>query len=281
MIIAFQGAKGAYSDMACRDLFPGQETLPCNTFHAAFKAVKNEMADYAVIPIDNTLAGRVADVHHLLPQSGLHVIGEHFLPIRHCLLGVKGATIESLTHVHSHVHAIPQCRKFFIQNEHIESVVNADTAGAAKDISALNNPTQGAIASELAAHTYNLEILQNDLQDDHSNTTRFIVLSRHAKSINQDTPNLMTSFVFEVRNIPAALFKALGGFATNNVNMLKLESYVDSQFNAARFYCEIEGHADHDNVRLALDELSFFAKKISILGTYQQSDFRKSLAPSQ
>jgi prephenate dehydratase len=277
MIIAFQGAKGAYSDMACRDLFEDKETLPCNTFDAAFEAVKKQQADFAVIPIDNTLAGRVADVHHLLPKSGLHIIGEHFLPIRHCLLGIQGSNVTDLVKVHSHVHAIPQCRAFFHENPQIEGLVHADTAGAARDISQLQDKAQGAIASELAAQIYDLNILQRDLQDDHSNTTRFIILSREPKEISPYLPDLMTSFVFEARNIPAALFKALGGFATNNVNMMKLESYVDSQFNAARFYCEIEGHHNHKNVALAFEELSFFAKDTRILGSYKKSPFRKDL----
>lgn len=276
MKIAFQGAPGAYSDMAAREIFEGQDTLPCNTFEVAFDAVQNGQADRAVIPIDNTLAGRVADVHHLLPKSGLYIVGEHFLPIRHCLLGVKGTSIENLTHVHSHVHAIPQCRKFFREHPQITSVVHADTAGAAKDIAARGETSQGAIASSLAGTIYGLDILQTDLQDESTNKTRFIVLSAETEPCSQDT-DCMTSFVFAVKNIPAALFKALGGFATNNVNMMKLESYVDDQFQAARFYCEVEGHPYADNVQRAIDELSFFAKDIKILGSYPKSPLRKEL----
>ncbi len=272
MKISFQGAKGAYSDMACRDLYDNAETMPCASFDDAFDAVKGGHADLAVIPIDNTLAGRVADVHHLLPHSGLHIIGEHFLPIDHCLLGVKGATIGDIKEVHSHVHAIPQCRKF-IRDHGLTPVIRGDTAGAAMEIAERGDKSQAAIASKLAADIYGLDILVHGIQDDKTNKTRFIVLSPTPVSIPQGD-NIMTSFVFEVRNIPAALYKAMGGFATNGVNMMKLESYVDHQFNAARFYCEISGHADDDNAKLALEELAFFAKDIKILGSFSKSPLR-------
>ena len=271
MKIAFQGAKGAYSDMAARELFPNAQTIACTSFEDAFDAVKNGDVTYAVIPIDNTLAGRVADVHHLLPTSGLSIIGEHFLPIHHCLLGVQGAKIDDLREVHSHVHAIPQCRKFIRQNG-LTPVIHADTAGAAAEISELQDKTKGAIASRLAAETYGLEILAENIEDDHSNKTRFVILSRDAVDAKGD--DIMTSFHFEVRNIPAALYKALGGFATNGVNMMKLESYVDHQFNAARFYCEVEGQPNDNSLKLALEELSFFAKDIQILGSYPKSPLR-------
>ena len=280
MRIAFQGAHGAYSDMACRQLFDGHDTMPCKTFEDAFDAVQTGTAERAVIPIDNTLAGRVADVHHLLPKSGLYIIGEHFVPIDHCLLGIKGAAIDTLERVHSHVHAIPQCRKFFRENPNIDAIVHADTAGAAKDIAAFNDKTQGAIASQLAAKIYDLDILQQSLQDEDTNTTRFIVLSPKPIDIDAATPDTMTSLIFEVLNIPAALFKAMSGFANNDVNMMKLESYVDAQFKAARFYCEIEGHKDHNNVKLAMESLSDVAKNIKILGSYAKSDLRKGLAQS-
>lgn len=273
MKIAFQGSKGAYSDQACRDLYPEAETLPCKAFEDAFEAVINAQADLAVIPIDNTLAGRVADVHHLLPTSGLHIIGEHFLPIRHCLLGVKGSTLEGLTHVHSHIHALPQCRKFIRQNG-LQTVVHADTAGAAADIAAMGDTTQAAIASALAAETYDLNILAEGVQDDESNKTRFIILSPEAFGI-ESHENVITAFVFQVRNIPAALYKTLGGFATNGVNMLKLESYVDAHFNAAQFYCEVAGHLESDALKQAMEELAFFARDIKILGTFPQSSLRE------
>jgi len=276
MKIAFQGAKGAYSDMAARALYPAAETYPCTSFADAFDAVKNGAADYAVIPIDNTLAGRVADVHHLLPTSGLHIIGEHFLPIHHCLLAIKGATINGLQDVHSHIHAIPQCRNF-IRDYALNPIVHADTAGAAAEIATRQDPTQSAIASHLAADIYDLQILAENIEDDASNKTRFIILSRQAitPEPESDSQNqLMTAFHFEVRNIPAALYKAMGGFATNGVNMLKLESYVDQAFNAARFYCEVDGHPQDMPLRLALEELNFFAKEIHILGTFTKSPLR-------
>jgi len=268
MKISFQGAKGAYSDLA---LYPDAQTVSCTSFDDAFDAVKNGDADLAVIPIDNTLAGRVADVHHLLPTSGLYIIGEHFLPIHHCLLGVKGTTLEGLSDVHSHVHAIPQCRKFIRENN-LTPHVHADTAGAAAEIAERGDKTQGAISSKLAAEIYDLDILVEGIEDDKTNKTRFIVLSPNPVEVSGD--NIMTSFVFEVRNIPAALYKAMGGFATNGVNMMKLESYVDHKFNAARFYCEISGHEADDNVKLAFEELSFVAKDIKILGSFEKSGLR-------
>lgn len=274
MKISFQGAKGAYSDQACRELYPNAETVPCTSFDDAFDAVKQGLVDLAVIPIDNTLAGRVADVHHLLPTSGLHIIGEHFLPIHHCLLGVKGADLQNLTHVHSHVHALPQCRKF-IKKHDLTPVVHADTAGSAAEIADRGDFTQAAIASSLAAEIYGLDILAQGIEDDGSNKTRFIVLSPVDQHC-EDSGNIITSFVFEVRNIPAALYKTLGGFATNGINMLKLESYVDDRFNAARFYCEVEGHANSDALKRAFEELGFFAKDIKILGSFPQSPLRKA-----
>lgn len=274
MKIAFQGAKGAYSDLACRQLYPNAATLPCISFEDAFEALQSGETDLAVIPIDNTLAGRVADVHHLLPISNLYIIAEHFLPIQHCLLGIKGTAIDKLTHVHSHVHALPQCRKF-IREQKLTPIVHADTAGSAQEIANKDDLTQGAIASSLAADIYGLDILQENIQDDDSNKTRFIVLSREEKKFSQ-TDNIMTSFVFEVRNIPAALYKAMGGFATNGINMMKLESYVDNKFNAARFYCEVADHKDSDAFKNAIEELNFFAKDIKILGSYPQSDLRQN-----
>lgn len=274
--VSFQGAFGAYSDMACRRLFPEAQTVPCTSFDDAFEAVKQGQADLAVIPIDNSLAGRVADVHHLLPDSGLHIIGEYFLPVHHCLLATKDATAGDLTHVHSHVHAIPQCRKY-IRDHHLIPIVHADTAGAAAEIAKRGDKTQGAIASELAADIYDLQIIAKNLQDADHNTTRFVVLSPTPVAQNPADTDLMTSFVFEVRNIPAALYKALGGFATNGLNMTKLESYVNATFNAARFYCEVQGHPDHEGMKLALEELAFYAKKVKIVGCFKISPIRQSL----
>ena len=273
--IAFQGAPGAFSDLACRSVFPDIKTMPCSSFEDAFIAVQDGRAKYAMIPIDNTIAGRVADVHHLMPDSNLHIIGEHFEPIHHCLLGIPGAKIEDLEFVHSHVHALPQCRKI-IRKLGLKPFVYADTAGSAAKVAADGKLNQAAIASSLAADIYGLSILQEDIQDDHTNTTRFVVLSLKAEEqalpCDQAT---ITSFVFDVRNIPAALYKAMGGFATNNVNLTKLESYIGQDFQAAQFYCEIVGHPKQKNVQLALEELSFFAKDLKILGSYPAHPFRK------
>lgn len=274
-IVAFQGFSGAYSDMACRQVFPDAQTLPCETFDKAFAAVKNGEANLAMIPVDNTLAGRVADVHRLMPNSELHIIGEHFQPIKHALIGIKGSKIENIKTVHSHIHALPQCQKI-IQKLELEQKVHADTAGAAKKISDLHDPTQAAIASELAAEIYELEILKADVQDADHNTTRFLVLSKESHIPEYDPSiNYVTSFIFGVRNIPAALYKALGGFATNNVNMVKLESYVDENFQAAEFYADVIGHPEDRPLQLAMEELGFFAKDILLLGTYEAHSFRK------
>lgn len=273
--IAFQGAPGAYSDLACRTVFPELQTIPCDTFEDAFAAVSNRGADLAMIPVDNTIAGRVADVHHLMPGGGLYIIGEHFQQIRHALLGIRGAKKENLKHVHSHVHALPQCRKI-IRELGVKPHVHADTAGAAAEIAELNDPAHGAIASQLAAEIYGLDILVEDVQDADHNTTRFLILSRDPLESEDDgKTQYITSFIFRVRNIPAALYKALGGFATNGVNMLKLESYVDARFQVAQFYADIVGHPDSKPVQLALEELGFYASEFKFLGSYPAHPFRK------
>lgn len=274
--IAFQGALGAYSDLACRTVFPDLETVPSHTFDDAFTALQNETADLAMIPVDNTIAGRVADVHHLLPESGLFIIGEHFQAIEHNLLGLKGTKTEDLNNVHSHVHAIPQCRKL-IKELNLKAHVHADTAGAAEEVARLQEKSHGAIASSLAAEIYDLDILESNVQDEHHNTTRFLILSREPEMPEQsDDLDIITSLTFEVRNIPAALYKSLGGFATNGLSMAKLESYVDENFQAAQFYCDVEGHPESDAFKLALEELGFYAKEVSFLGAYEAHPFRKS-----
>ncbi|MFA5592858.1 MAG: prephenate dehydratase [Micavibrio sp.] len=273
--ISFQGAHGAYSDIAARAVFPGLETVPCDTFEDAFAACQTGGADLAMIPIDNTLAGRVADVHHFLPRSGLSIIGEHFLKIEHALLGVKGAKIETLRHVHSHLHALPQCRKI-IKELGLTPHVHADTAGAASEVAQKNDPQHAAIASTLAGEIYGLEKLRGDVQDADHNTTRFLILSREAQVPAYDAnETYITSFVFSVRNIPAALYKGLGGFATNGVNMVKLESYVNPEFQVAQFYADVAGHPESRPLQLAMEELGFFAKEVIILGTYKAHPFRK------
>lgn len=272
--IAFQGFHGAYSDMACRAACPGMETLPCVSFEECFTAVREGTADLAMIPVDNTLAGRVADVHHLLPRGGLFIVAEHFQPIRHALLGVRGADIAGLKYVHSHVHALPQCRKT-IARLGLERRVAADTAGAAAAVAQAGDPAHAAIASPLAASIYGLDILIEDIQDADHNTTRFLILSREKKiPVFHDGDKILTSLTYRVRNIPAALYKTLGGFATNGIGLVKLESYVGEGFGVAQFYIEIEGHPDSPSVGLALEELGFYADEIGILGIYPAHAFR-------
>jgi prephenate dehydratase len=275
--IAFQGMPGAYSDLACRAARPNYETVPCVSFDAAFSAVRDGLADFAMIPVDNTLAGRVADVHYLMPRGQLFIVGEHFQLIRHCLLGLEGSKVSDLKDLYSHVHAIPQCRDF-IKKNNLTSHICADTATGAADIKKWNDPTRAAIASELAAEIYNLEILEKDIQDADHNTTRFLILSKDSEPPQRHAETrYLTSIVFEVRNIPAALYKALGGFATNNVQMVKLESYVDKNFNVARFYADVEGHIEEPSLQRALEELHFFGKNVMIMGTYPAHPFRSGI----
>jgi prephenate dehydratase len=273
--IAFQGQPGAYSHLACREAYPGHEPLPCESFEDAFEAVAKDRAELGMIPIENSLAGRVADVHHLLPEMGLHIVAEHFQPVRHHLLAPKGATIEGLEAVHSHVHAIGQCRRF-LREHRLHAQVHADTAGAAADVARLGDPTQAAIASSLAAEIYGLAVLSAGIEDAEHNTTRFVVLSREPVDPDPTAGPVMTTFVFQVRNVPAALYKALGGFATNRVNMVKLESYMlDGSFSATQFYADIEGHPDDPGVRFALEELGFFSRRVKVLGVYHAHPFRR------
>ena len=273
--IAFQGEHGAYSDMACRAVYPDLKTVPCASFDAAFRAVMEGRADLAMIPVDNTIAGRVADVHHLMPEGDLFIIGEHFQPVNHMLLGTRGAKIEDIKHVHSHVHAIPQCRKF-LQKLETTSHVHADTAGAAAEIARKNDVQHAAIASSLAAEIYDLEILAQGIEDQSQNTTRFLILSPEPDFPDIDADNVLTSLLFEVRNIPASLYKALGGFATNGLSITKLESYVGDNFQAACFYCDIDGHPESVAFSRALEELGFFAKDVKLLGAYPAHPSRKS-----
>ncbi len=273
-VIAFQGAPGAYSDLACRVCRPELKTLPRRSFEDAFAAVRDGLAGLAMIPIENSVAGRVADIHHLLPTSGLHIIGEHYQRINHHLLALPGARIEGLSHIHSHIHALNQCRKM-IAELGLEPVVRVDTAGAAAEIAASGDKTQAVIASELAGDTYGLVSLRANIEDAEHNTTRFLIMARAPIVPHPKSGPTMTSFVFRIRNVPAALYKALGGFATNSVNMTKLESYlVGGRFTAAQFYAEIEGHPDHHNVTLALEELDFFSREVRILGVYPQHPYR-------
>lgn len=278
--IAFQGLPGAYSNLACREARPTMTPLPCRTFRDAFAAVSDGTAALAMIPIDNSVAGRVADIHHLLPDSGLFIVGEHFHRVNHHLLVAPGAALEDVKEVHSHIHALNQCRRFIMENG-LEPVEHVDTAGAAADVAKWGDKTKAAIASNLAAETYGLTSLQANIEDAEHNTTRFVLMAREAVKLAPDEladEGVVTSFVFRVRNVPAALYKALGGFATNGVNMTKLESYVSGDFVVAQFYAEIDGHPDQRSVHLAMDELAFFTHEVKILGTYRAHSFRGAVS---
>ena len=276
--IAYQGEPGANSAMACTEMFPGREQLPCTTFEDALEAVSTGRAGLAMIPVDNSIAGRVADIHHLLPDSGLHIIGEFFLPIHFQLMATPGTPLESITTVRSHVHALGQCRKI-IREHGWATVVADDTAGAAREVSELEDPTVAALSPVAAAELYGLDILARDVEDEHHNTTRFLVLSREPHVPPVGSGPTITSFVYRVRNVPAALYKAMGGFATNGVNMTKLESYqLGGSFFATQFYADVEGHPEDPHVALALEELAFFSVEVRILGVYPAHPFRASIA---
>ena len=275
--IAFQGEPGANSHLAARDAYPDMEAMPCATFEDALGAVKTGKAKLAMIPIENSVAGRVADIHHLLPHSGLYIVGEHFERIRHQLLALPHAKVSGLKTVHSHIMALGQCRKAIAARK-LTPITEADTAGAARHVREAGDPTQAAIASQLAADIYGLRIVKTDIEDASHTTTRFVVLAaKPVKTKAADGP-VVTTFVFRVRNVPAALYKALGGFATNGVNMTKLESYqLEGSFNATMFYADIEGHPSERAVKLAMEELDFFTSEVTMLGTYPASPFRASL----
>lgn len=276
--IAYQGEPGANSHIACREAYPDHEPVACNTFEDAFAAVKERQVDLAMIPIDNSVAGRVADIHHLLPASNLYIVGEHFLRVHHQLLMVPGASPKDLKSVHSHVHALGQCRKV-IRELKLKPVVAADTAGSARELAEDRDKTRAAIATRLAAEIYGLDILKENVEDEEHNTTRFIVLSPDPHDAEPEDAPVVTSFVFRVRNVPAALYKAMGGFATNGVNMTKLESYqLEGQFSATQFYADVEGHPSERNVRLALEELEFFTSHLRVLGVYKASPYRAEIA---
>lgn len=277
--IAFQGLPGAYSDLACRDAYPGWDTLPCPSFEAAMDAARDGRARLAMLPCENSLAGRVPDIHRLLPDSGLAVVGEHFERVEHCLLAPRGATLATLKRAHSHPVALGQVRKI-LRELRLEAVIEADTAGAAHLVAERGGVEDAAIASALAAETYGLEILRRNVEDAAHNTTRFYVCSRETALPPMETPDCVTTFVFRVRNLPAALYKALGGFATNGVNMTKLESYmVNGSFAATQFYADVQGHPKDRALELALEELEFVSqpKSLKILGVYPAHRFRETI----
>lgn len=276
--IAYQGEPGANSHIACIEAYPTCEPLACGTFEDAFQAVTDGEAQLAMIPIDNSVAGRVADIHHLLPRSNLYIVGEHFLPVHHQLLIVPGSDPKQIRTVHSHVHALGQCRKV-IRELGIKPVVAADTAGAARELSEIRDPSRAAIATKLAGDIYKLQVHRENIEDESHNTTRFVVLSATPQDAEPEDKPVITTFVFRVRNVPAALYKAMGGFATNGVNMTKLESYqIEGQFSATQFYADIEGHPSERNVRLAMEELEFFTSYLRVLGIYRASPHRAEIA---
>ena len=266
-MIAFQGEPGAYSHLACEIFEPAFSPLACPTFEDALAAVRDGRAERAMLPIENSLAGRVSDIHHLLPESGLHIVGEHFSPIRHQLLARKGARLDDIVVVRSHAMALGQVRNFLARRG-LRAEVAGDTAGAARRLAEAGRMDEAVVASTKAAEIYGLDILKADIEDAGHNTTRFLVMSRDAVDPGRDK-RVVTTFVFQVRNIPAALYKALGGFATNSVNMTKLESYMlGGSFSATMFYADVEGHPEDAALKLALEELSFFSTHIKILGVY-------------
>ena len=272
---AFQGVNGAYSEQAGKNVFPEARSVSCPTFEEMFACVRDEKADIALVPIENSQAGRVADTQRLIPDSELNIIGEYFLEVRHNLLVIPGTKMNDIKRIHSHEQGIAQCRNKIIKQKK-EMIVSADTAGSAKKISELNSREDSAIASELAAEIYNLEILEKDFQDSHYNVTRFLIMSKDKSEINSNENDLLTTLVFIVRSIPASLYKCLGGFASNGINITKLESYIHPQgFDVAQFYIDFEGHPDDKSVKLALEEMKFFCKEIKVLGVYKKSEFRK------
>lgn len=276
-LIAFQGEPGANSHIAAQEACPDWEPLPCSTFEDAFAAVSEGEAGLAMIPIENSIAGRVADIHHLLPTSGLHIVGEHFLPIHFHLMATADANLGTIKTVHSHVHALGQCRKI-IRKLGLKAVVAGDTAGSAREIAESRDPTRASLAPRLAAEVYGLKVLAENVEDEAHNTTRFILLSKAPRWAPRDDGLTVTSFVFRVRNLPAALYKALGGFATNGVNMTKLESYMlEGQFSATQFYAEVDGHPEDLSLKRALEELAFFSRELHILGVYPAHPFRESV----
>jgi prephenate dehydratase len=271
--ISFQGAFGAYSDLACRRVFPEMATLPCAQFEDAFAAVREDRAQLAMIPIENSVAGRVADIHHLMPDSGLHIIAEHFEPVNHHLLALPGTTLAQIRVIKSHVHALSQCRKL-IRALGVQPIVAADTAGAAAELAKHRDPTVAVLASQLAGRIYGLISLKENVEDAEHNTTRFLIMSREPLRPARGTPSV-TTFLFRVRNVPAALYKAMGGFATNGVNMTKLESYmVGGAFSATQFYADVEAHPEDRPLELALEELAFFSRELKILGVYPAHPLR-------
>ncbi|HEX3651565.1 MAG TPA: prephenate dehydratase [Rhizomicrobium sp.] len=275
--VAFQGEPGAYANLAAREALPQALAVPFPTFEDAIAAVRERKTELCIIPVENSLHGRIADIHHLLPEAGLYIVGEHFHRVRHQLLGTKGATLAGLKTVFSQGPALGQCRKV-IRDLNLHAQVWHDTAGSARHVAELKDASAGAIASSLAAEIYGLQVLKSDVEDAAHNMTRFLIMAAEPDDAPPEAGPVITTFIFRVRNVPAALYKALGGFATNGVNMTKLESYqLGGSFNATQFYADIEGHPDERSVRLALEELKFFSATVTVLGVYPAHSFRKQL----
>ncbi|MCB1366127.1 MAG: prephenate dehydratase [Rhodobacteraceae bacterium] len=275
--ISFQGEPGAYSHQACHEAMPDYQAIPCATFEDAIDALRSGETDLAMLPVENSTYGRVADIHHLLPDSGLHIVGEAFVRVHINLLAVKGTKLSQVRSATSHTVLLGQCRDF-LRKHGLKPVTGADTAGSARHIAELADPARAALASELAGEIYGLDVLARHIEDHANNTTRFLIMSRD-NDMSRRAETMMTTFVFRVRNIPAALYKAMGGFATNSVNMVKLESYmVGGSFAATQFYADIEGHPDDPNVRLAMDELAYFTTDVKVLGVYPADPYRKEIA---
>ena len=272
--VAFQGEKGAYSHLACLEIFPDIEAVPCSTFEEAFQLVKDNSEYKIVIPIENSLAGRVADIHYLIPKYKLQIHAEHFQKVTHNLLGVKGSSMKDIKIVRSHSQAIGQCSKIIFNNK-LQAIISADTAGSAKFIANKNDKSESAIASKLAAEIYNLEILKSNIEDESGNVTRFFIMGRDTLHPELKDKKYITSCIFKLKSIPAALYKALGGFATNSVNLCKLESFsVKNTFDQVNFYIDIEGHIEDPSLQKALEELGFHTQKLDVLGVYEAHNFR-------
>jgi len=275
--VAFQGEPGAYANLAAREALPGAMAVPRPTFDDAVAAVRDGETDLCIIPVENSLHGRIADIHHLLPEAGLYIVGEHFLPVHHQLLGVKGAELSAIKSVFSQLPALGQCRRIVREMKLVQHNWH-DTAGSARHVAELNDPSVAAIASSLAGEIYGLDVLKANVEDEAHNMTRFLIMAPEPDDAPHDGTDVITTFIFRVRNVPAALYKAMGGFATNGVNMTKLESYqLGGSFNATQFYADIEGHPEDRAVRLALEELQFFTSKLSILGVYPAHRHRGEL----
>ena len=273
--IAFQGELGAYSHQACRNARPDMEVLPCHTFEDVIEAVRKGQADLAMLPVENSTYGRVADIHHLLPESGLHIIEEAFVRVHISLLAIPGTKLEDVCQAMSHTVLLGQCRKF-LRDHNITTITGADTAGSAQEVAKRGIPSLAALAAPLAGEIYGLERLADEIEDRQNNTTRFLIMSREP-DYSRRAERMLTSFVFNVRNLPAALYKAMGGFATNGVNMTKLESYmVNGVFLATQFYADIEGHPNDENVKRALEELRYFTASLNVLGVYPADPLREA-----